>query len=145
MPRINAHELLNELDIPKVGNKASRVAFAISHFHKSNQWREKRLIACYLGIIAHADNKDPTHWFTEAARCQLNSYESIPSWHEHLFINGHPSCGMACAQMDGRRYTLERARKEMPIPNPKCTNNKNKAGFGECACDWMVDLTRTEI
>lgn len=42
--------------------------------------------------------------------------------------------------MDGQRSTLLQALESMPIPNPKCARQINKAGHPMCVCTWMIDL-----
>lgn len=133
-----ASELLDEIGIP-VGPRQLRISTAIAKYDESKNWSEKRIIASTVAFCAHSDNLNPRHWELEATICELNQIESMPSWHQYLFVS-NGSSQPHCKALEGRRFTLSQAREEMPIPAHRCTNDRNAAGFARCQCTWMIDL-----
>jgi hypothetical protein len=47
-------------------------------------------------------------------------------------------CCEECAKLEGKRMTLKAAKKDLPIPNPRCTRLMGSDPFPNCVCTVEV-------
>lgn len=138
-----AKEALDCVKIPK-GSVETRLKIAMDRYEAESEWSPKRLLADSIATAVHAMGDDPLPWLERAAFCDLKGIECMPPrWHNNLCVtNGVPKLlpHPVCHSMDDKKYTLQQALQEMPIPNRGCTNDRNENGFARCQCSWLAEL-----
>lgn len=103
---------------------------------------ERKIVYLNMARFLYEEGKNPYDFLKEVAKCDLLRFKES-GLKIKVKINSCGSQNNSCKEcqiLDGKVFTIDDALREMPIPNKKCTYDKNKGGFPWCRCLWSVEI-----
>lgn len=114
----------------------------LSEFMKKGDWHEMKMIYFNQAKFLYDDGKDFLRILQQVARCELMDHKKQGFVKEVEIVTcGENSCS-SCRKLSGKKFTIEQALKQMPIPEKDCTheiNLKSKKGWCRCCYAPVVE------
>jgi len=97
----------------------------------------QKMIYYDMALMLDNEGKNSFHLLEQARRAELLEYQSSGLIKKvKILTAGKDNACSECLKLDGKVFTIEKALKEMPLPNKNCTNKLNsKNSF--CRCSYL--------
>jgi len=104
---------------------------------KTSDLQGLKMVNFRMGLFMHDSNENSLPLKKECAKYELLYYKQSGLIRKVEISTAKDRSCKVCTKNHGKVYSIDEALSKMPIPNPKCTNDKNKKGFGWCRCMWI--------